>query len=196
MATRETIRDEIQRRLRDTTNAVWSVTDLNGFIDNAIKALYPYWYQRNTATTTAGAGPLQTMPSGARNLYAVGHQRAGSTRVRELRGWREGDGVALVPRTGIAGDTLVWSWTSGYDAPPDDTTTLTVPLDAEEVVIIRAQISALEAIVADRVSQERYLALAVREGSTDADVLGSLDALHASLSEHLQRAVPLPEVRR
>jgi len=185
----------LQNRLGDTTNAIWSNDELNTYIDGAIVGLYPSYYRRLVDATTAGAGPVQTLPSGARNLYMVGVQRTGSTRVRYLRRWAEGDGEAMVPKTGITGETLVWAWTAGWPAPSSDIEVLTIPSEAEEVVVIRAMVSALEKLLTDRVSAERFLAVQVRQGATEDDINSAIDALHISLRERLERTIPLPEIR-
>lgn len=196
MTSRDDLQAELELRLGDPSNSIWSTTELEGYLNFAIKGLYPSFYKRNVDTTTAGAGPLQTAPSGANNLYNIAHQRSGSTRARPLRVWTEGDGEAFIPRTGITGDTLVWSWTSGYDAPATGAEALTIPFEAEEIVVLRAQISALEAILADRVSTERFIALSVREGTTEDDIANTLDALHASLRQRLESSsMTLPEVK-
>lgn len=194
--TRTVVRTEVKSRLGDVANAVWSDDELNGFIDFAIRGLYPTFYQQKAATSTAVTGPIQTMPSGARNLTGVGLQRTGATRVRPIRGWTEGDGNAIVPKLGIEGETLVWSWTAGWDAPVSDTATLTIPTEAAEVIVLRSQLSAMEKLLSDRVSADKYLAAQVRQGATEDDIALSIDALHSSLRERLERALPLPEVHR
>src|SRR5690606_20749979 len=145
-------------------------------------------------TTTAGDGPLQTMPASARNLHFVGLQREGSTRVRRLRNWSEGDGEAHIPKTGISGDTIVWAWTEGWLAPSDDDAVIGLPPEAREVVVVRAHISALEQLLTDRAARERYMNISAREMVTDEDIIATMDALHLSLRERLERVRPLPEV--
>lgn len=195
MATRLTIRTELRQRLGDAGAAIWTDGELNGAIDYAIKGLYPHFYRLKVGKTTAGGGPLQTAPSGARNVYSLGLQRTGSTRVRPLRGWRPGDGEAFVPKTGIDGDSLVWCWTTGYDAPTTDGETLLIPVEAEEVVILRSHVSALEALLSDRLRTDKYHALHVRASISEDDIATTIDALHASLRERLQNVTPLPEVQ-
>lgn len=194
--TRALIRTEVEQRLGDVANAIWSDPELNGFIDYAIRGLYPTFYQQKVATTVAGAGPVQSAPAGARNLTGVGLQRTGATRVRPIRGWTEGTGEAIVPKLGIAGETLVWSWTQGWDAPAADGDALTFPTEAAEIVVLRSQLGAMEKLLSDRVSAEKYLSAQVRQGATEDDIALSIDALHSSLRERLERAVPLPEVHR
>ena len=193
MTTRADIRGNIESRLNDAANAIWTEAELNQYIDSAIKSLYPTYWKFQTDTTTAGAGPIQTAPSGARNIYFIGLQTATSTRVRLLRQWREGDGEAYVPKTGITGSTLVWAWTAPYDSPNDDVTSLACGVGCEEVIILRSCISALERVVNDRVKSNKYYALTVREGVTEQDIAVTLDALHASLEQRLKQAVPRPE---
>jgi hypothetical protein len=195
MTTRALLHSELENRLGDTANAVWLDAELDGFIDYAIKGLYPTFYQRQMAVTTAGVGPMQTMPTGARNLYMVGLQAVGSARVRVVRGWAEGSTTAFVGKTGITGATLVWGWTSGWDAPVSSGTALTIPLEAEEVVILRAHISALEKLLSDRVSQEKYFALNVRQAATEQEVADTIDGLQVSLRARIEHAIPLPEIR-
>lgn len=197
MTTRADIRTEVRNRLGDPSSVVWTDSTLNGLIDFTIRGLYPTFYLRKVATSVAGAGPIQTKPAGARNLYMVGHKRATSTRVRPVRGWVEGDTDAFVPKTGITGDTLVWAWTNGF-APPvgGDSQVLDLTQEAEEVVILRVQVGALEQLLSDRVSADKYLALHVRAAVTETDIADTLDALHASLREREDRALPLPEVQR
>lgn len=196
MNTRALIRSELARRLGDTGNSIWSTAELNGFIDAAILGLYPTFYQRKVDVTEALDGPVQPAPAGARNLYYVGLRRPSATRVRPMRGWIEGDGDAMVPKLGIAGMELLWAWTEGWNAPADDNEVLTIPSEATEVVLLRAQIAALEKLLSDRVSLEKYHAINVRQGTTEEDIGMTLDALHASLRERIERAVPLPEVQR
>lgn len=195
MATRATLLAELEARLADSTNVIWTEAELKGYIDHAISGLYPSFYRRRVATTIAAEGPMQTLPGDCRNLYMVGLQRAGSTRVRSMRRWAEGDGNALVPKTGIADQTLVWAWTSGWPAPATDAEVLGIPLEAQEVVVIRAQITALEKLLVDRVSAERFLAVQVRQGADEDDINQTIDALHISLRARLERTVPLPEVQ-
>lgn len=196
MATRTTVRSELANRLGDPSFVVWTTAELNGYIDNAIKGLYPSFYQRKVATSTAAAGPLQTPPAGARNIYLVGLQRTGSTRVRPLRQWAEGALQVFVPKTGITGDVLVWGWTEGWDSPASDTEVLGIPRESEEVVILRAQVVALEKLLTNSVSAEKYFATQVREAHTDEDISLAIDAIHSSLRERLATVVPLPEVRQ
>lgn len=195
MSTRLTLRTELRARLNDPTSGVWTDDDLNGYIEQAIKGLYPTYYLRETGEVIAGAGPLQTLPAGAKNLHYVGQQRVSSTRVRKVRGWSEGDGQVIIPKTGIAGDTIVVAWTTGFTAPSDDVTVLDLTPEAEEVVVLRSQIAALERILADRVKQEKFYSLSIREGVTEDDIERTLAALHDSVDARTSRAVPLPEVQ-
>lgn len=193
MSTRTLLRSELANRLGDASNAIWTTAELDGYLDYAIKGLYPTFFQRKVEETGAGNGPLQAMPNEARNLYMVGYQRVGSTRVRPLRGWSEGLGTAFIPKTGIAGGLLVWAWTAGWDAPANGTEILRIPVEAEEFVVLRAQVSALEKLLTDRTSTEKYLSLSLRQGVTEDDIATTIDAIHASLRERSERVVPLPE---
>jgi len=194
MATRATQRAELEQRLGDTTNDVWSDDDLNGYLNHAYKGLYPTFFLRKTDTTTAGAGPMQTPPTGARNIYFIGLIQAGATRVQKLRRWVEGDGEVMIPKLNINGLTLTWAWTAGWDEPATDGTTLTIPLEAEEFVIIRAHIAALEHLLTNRVKLDQYLSLALRQATTEDEIATTIDALHASLNERARGLLPLPQV--
>lgn len=196
MTTRDQLRSELATRLGDSAFAVWPSAELDGFLNYAIKGLYPSYYQRKVASTTTVAGPVQTAPTNARNLYLVGHQRQNTIRVRNLRGWADGGGTAYLPKALDAGDTLVWAWTTAYDAPATGAEQLVIPAEAEEVVVLRAQITALEKLLSDRVSVDKYHALQVRQGVTEDDIANTLDALHASLRDRLSGVLPLPEVIR
>lgn len=196
MTTRADIRSEVESRLGDTANAVWTENQLNGIIDHVIQGLYPTFYQREVAETTATAGPIQTMPADARNLHMLGHKRETSTRVRNLRKWIEGDGEAYIPRTGITGDTLVWAWTQGWSAPASDTEALSFPPEAVEVVVMRTMVAALEYLLTDRVSQEKFHAVQVREGGSENDIDMLISNLRDSINERVQRTLPLPEVQK
>lgn len=180
-------------RLQDLANATWPVGELNGYLSQAIKSLYPNFWLFKTATTVATDGPLQTNPTGGRNFYFIGLQRIGSTRVRLMRQWKEGDTSTYIPKTGITGQTLVWAWTTGFTPPAGDGTTLDIPDSAEEIVVLRTQITALERILTTRVESAKYFALTVREGVTEQDVLNTLDALHASVANRLENAIKRPE---
>lgn len=193
MATRQTIREEVERRLGDTTNVVWTDADLNGYIDNVIRGLYPTFFRFDAATTTAGAGPLQNLPSGARNVYAIAVQMTNSARPIPVSGWTEGSTAAFIPVTGITGATIVWSWTKGFTAPAADGTTLDLNAEVEEFVILRTHLTALEHLLGSRVKQDKYFALNLRQAVTEADIATLIDALHASLDERMQRAIPLPQ---
>lgn len=195
MATRATLLADLDDRLGDGSNTIWTANEKKSYIDNAIEGLYPTFFRRRVATTTAGDGPVQTLPADCRNLYMVGLQRAGSTRVRSMRRWTEGDGVAVVPKTGIAAETLVWAWTSGWSAPTADDEVLTLPVEARDFVLMRAMVSALENLLINRVAQERFLAVQVRQGATEDDINSTIDALHISLRERREGSVPLPEIQ-
>lgn len=194
MSTRSTYRNELRQRLGDTTAEIFEDGDLNDFLDGAVESLYPTYFQRNVDQTVAGAGPIQTAPTGARNIYYLGLKRTGSNRVRSVRNWREGDGEAYVPKTEITGQVLVWAWTSGWEAPDQDGDAYTFPVEAHELVILRAHVSALEALLSNRVKVEKYHALNVRPGITEDDILSTLEALHASIRERTERTLPLPTV--
>lgn len=197
MATRQTVREELRRRLGDVAIVVWSDAELNGFIDNGISGLYPTYYRRVQATTTAGAGPIQTFPvatPAVRNVYKIAIQYPSSTRVHSMMGWTEGDTGAFLPVGGITGATLVWSWTKGFTVPTLDATVLDVTPEAEEVLILRTQITAMENLLSDRVKTDKFFALNIRQGVTEQDIAIILDALHSSLNKRQERAIPLPEV--
>lgn len=196
MATRSTLATEISTRLGDAANAIWPLAEVKSYVDYSIKSLYPSFYLRKVGTTSVAAGLVQTAPAGAKNLYLIGHNRQGTVRVRNLRGWAEGDGTAFIPKQLDAGDSLVWAWTEGWDAPAADGTALTIPFQAEEVIVIRSQIAALERLLSDRVSAEKYFALQVRQSVTEEDLATSIDALQGSLRDRLANVLPLPEVVR
>ena len=193
MTTRNDLRTLLEQRTTDTANAVWSQTEWDGFLDTAIDGLYPTWFKTMTGTTTAGAGPIQTMPSGAQDLYYVGVQTPTSNRVRVMRGWQEGNGDAVIPKVGIAGYTLVWAWTAPYTKPANGSATLSIPSELEEVVILRAHIAALENLLTDRVKKQAYLSVTVREGASEQEIMLLLNALHDSLDERVAKALPRPE---
>jgi hypothetical protein len=193
-ATRNSLLADLNNRLGTTTP--WTEGERFAFIDHAIEGLYPSFYRFKTQTTVADDGPLQTLPAGARNLHFVGLQRTGSTRVRKLRGWSEGDGNAYIPKTGISGETLVWAWTEGWSAPTNSDEVIGIPKEAREVVVLRAHISALEHLLTDRMARERYLSINAREMVSDEDIAATIDILHLSLRERLERVRPLPEVNQ
>lgn len=191
-----TVRSDLVGRasqlLGDSGNAIFTTTEMNKYFTGAVKSLYPTYWKYETATTTAGAGPLQTMPSGARNLYYIGEQKATATRVRLIRQWKEGTTTTFVPKVNITGETLVWAWTAGFTDPADDVTTLDMNAECEEVVVTKMCISAMERIASSRTEQLKYFALTVREGVTEQDVIAILDAYHATLDNLLKQAVPRP----
>lgn len=193
MTLRSDIRTEVRNRLHEPTAVIWTDAELNGYIAQAIKSLYPNFWLFKTATSTATDGPLQTNPTGGRNFYFIGLQRPGSTRVRLMRQWKEGDTSTYIPKTGIADQLLVWAWTAGFTAPTGDVTALDIPQEAEEVVVLRAQITALETVLSSRTKSESFFALTVREGVTEQDIVNTLDALHASLSNRLENAIKRPD---
>jgi hypothetical protein len=169
---------------------------LNGFIDDAIEGLYPSFYKRNVQATTAGVGPSQPLPAGARNLYMVGLQRVGSNRVRPLRNWVEGQSTAMIPKSNIAGATLVWAWTSGWTAPATDLVTMDILPEAREVLLLRAEIAAFEELLSGKLQAGGYGAVQLRQMITEDEVVNALQAKHASLQDRLDRVIPLPEVLR
>jgi hypothetical protein len=197
--TRALLRTGLELRLDDVANTIWSDTELNSFIDGAIVALYPtFWRSYTDTTTPASDGPITPMPAGASNLYFVGIQRTGSTRVRKIRGWTEGQAEAHLPKTDITGLTLVWSWTKGWDAPATDVESIDLPAQAQEVVLLRAHISALEFLLTQRLQTQKFHALQVRAQVSEQDIVAALEALHASLRERTERQLelmPLPEIQ-
>lgn len=193
MSSRNTLALEVAQRLGDVAHGVWSLADLQSYTDFAIKSLYPTYFRYKVAMTTATVGPLQATPDGCSNLHAVGLQADGSTRVRRLRNWQEGDGNAYITKTGIDGDTLVWSWTAGWDAPDDGDEPLSVPWEAEDVIVMRAEVKALERLLNDRVSLERYFSLNVRQVSSEADIADAIDGLRNGINDAVDKALPLPD---
>ena len=202
MTVRSTLVTDASQRLGDSGNSVFTVAELRVYFNNAVSSLYPTFFRYEASTTTAGNGPIQTMPSldglGAslalpcRNLYYIGESKSTSVRVRLLRQWKEGDGCAFIPKTGISGETLVWAWTTGFTDPADDVTPLNLTPEAEDVVVIKMCISALERIASNRVELLKYFALTTREGVTEQDVIQALDAFHASLDDRIKAAIPRP----
>lgn len=193
MTLRSDLRADINYRLGDIGATIFTATEVNKYIDKAIKSLYPTYFLYKTNTIVATDGPLQTTPAGAKNIYYVGLKKVTSTRVRLVRQWREGADQVFIPKTGITGETLVFAWTAGFNSPADDVTTLDLNPECEEVVILRSMISCLERITSSRVETAKYFSMTVREGVTEADLTATLDALHASLEQRLKQAVPRPE---
>lgn len=197
MATRLNVRIEVKNRLGDPANAIWSDAELNGYIGGAVSSLYPTYYLRAQGTTTASAGPVQTLPAGARNIYAVDCQLVGSTRTRALLEWSEGSGTAVLPVSGIAGATLIWSWTKGFTIPGDDVTVLDTPQEAEEHVVVKTHLTALERLLSSRTHMENYRVLqTTREGVTENDVSATIRALRDELALLAAKAIPLPRIRK
>src|SRR6185437_1838410 len=114
MTLRSDLVTDASQRLGDSGNAIFTVAEMQKYFDKAVKSLYPTYWRYQTGTTVAGNGPLQTMPSGARDLYYIGEQKVSSTRVRLIRQWKEGVGSAFIPKVNIIGETLVWAWTTGF----------------------------------------------------------------------------------
>lgn len=193
MATLASLKTDLNSRLSDAANTVWTDAEKVLFVSDAVASLYPNFFLLKSGTTTAGAGPIQTVPSGAVNLYYVGVQGPTSTRVRTIRGWQEGNGDCIVPKVNITGQTLVWAWTEPHEVPASTATTLTVPIQGLEVARLRAEISAYENVLADRTKSQKYFAVQVREGVTENELVAQLDALHASVDSRLEKQKPLPE---
>lgn len=194
MSTLTTLNSELKNRLQDAAHAVWTDAELLGYLEQAVKSLYPHWYLFANGTTTATIGPLQTAPAGARNLHYIGLNNGTSNRARVIRGWQEGSGQAIVPKLNITGQTLIWAWTVPHAADAaSPATTLTIPAQAEEVVVLRAQITALERVLTDRVKKAKYFAQQVREGVTESEIATTLDALHASVDTRMKDAPGPPQ---
>lgn len=192
MTTRDQLSAKVGYRLADVAQAVFTATEVNGYLDQAISSLYPTWFQYKTATTNATDGPLQAMPATCRNLYYIGEQKTGSKRVRLIRQWKEGTGSSFIPKVDISGETLVWAWTTGFTVPSAGSDTLDLTPETEEIVVIRACISCLERVSSSKVELAKYFALTVREGVTENDVIAALDALHTTYDNMVKAAVPRP----
>ena len=193
MPSRNDLRADLRFRLNEPVASVWTDAELDSYLDHAMGSLYPHWYVFKTGTTTAGPGPEQTMPDGCRNLYYVGVKKDTSTRVRTIRGWHEGDGVAFIPKVNIDGDELSWAWTLPHEVPVFDDHDVTVPTQGIEVVVLRAQVTALERVLTNKVKNQLYFAVQVREGVTENDLVNALDALHASIDARMKDAPQPPE---
>ncbi len=194
MATRATLLTDLRNRLGEASASIWTDAELNIYLDQAIQSLYPHWYLFKVGTTTATIGPLQTMPSGAKNIHYVALKKdATSNRARVIRGWHEGDTNAVVPKLNITDQTLVWSWTIPHTKPAASGDTLTIPTQAEEVVVLRAQVTSLEKVITSKVKAAKYFATQVREGVTENDIGAALDALHASIEARMKDAPGPPE---
>lgn len=197
MATRQTIREEVERRLGDTANAIWTDAELNGLIDQCIGGLYPLYFRYDQSTTTAGTGPTQPLPAGAKNIYAVDIQLAGSARTRAVLEWSEGATTAVLPVSGITGATLIWSWTKGFTVPAADGTTLDLSPEAEKYVVVNTHLSAMEKLLSSRTHLENYRILqTIREGVSAQDITTLVNDLRVSLESLAARAIPRPEPRR
>lgn len=180
------------QRLGDVSLAIFTAGELDAYVTNAVGSLYPTYWNFAVGTTTAGSGPLQTMPATCRNIYYIGEQKPTSTRVRMIRQWKEGVSTTFVPKVNITGETLVWAWTTGFAVGATRTTPFSLNDECTEVVILRTCISALERIASSRVELAKYFALTVREGVTEQDIISILDAYHASLDARIKQALPRP----
>jgi hypothetical protein len=196
MATINTILAKVETKLNDSGNAVWDAPTLTDFIKTALTGLYPYYYRSLVDTTTAVAGCVQTMPSGAKNLYRIQLLKTSGRRARNLRHWSEGATTAIIQIANATGGTLLWAWTDGWEVPAtDDTAIPELPNEAEEAIIIKACIMALEQLLTDQEKAQVYYAVQVRQGRTEQDIALTLDTLHASLERKFKAALPLPEKR-
>lgn len=197
-------RADLRNELKDAHlgSTYWSDTKLNYYIATAIGGLYPTWWKRKVGTTTAGAGPLQTKPTSASNIYEIAiHDAAAPGRPRWLRGWSEGATDAYIPVTqlgagAITGKTLVWSYTTGWDIPGDDVTGVDLTNEAKEVVILKAKEMALQSLLTDHLIQEKYLAQQVRPLINEQEIMSAIDSIHQALQMKAQLAMKLPEVQR
>jgi len=194
MATLTAVIADVRSRLKDAASPqVFTTAELTTFIADAVTGLYPALYTYKVGTTTASAGPLQQNPVGGLQFYAVSVQNVGSTRARPIRGWHEGAGQSFIPKTNISGQTLVWAWSAPFAAPIAGPDELEVPLWGLELVKIRAEITALEQILTNRVKNQKYFASSVREGVTEQEIDTTLNALHASMEARIKHVVPLPQ---
>lgn len=191
--TRALLVEQLQARVGVAT---WSEPELASFVNSAIRSLFPSFWKLKVAETLASEGPLQAVPSGCSHIYQLGVKRPTSTRVRSVRGWTEGTPDTLVPKTGIDGHTLVWSWVAGWDAPDEDDDDIDLPMEAEEVVLLRAHVSCLQALLTGRLQSDRYNALFVRQQISESDINDTIDSLQASIRARIDTAMPLPEIRR
>jgi hypothetical protein len=201
MATRTELRAALRLRLGDPAPGdTWSDAALNSLLDYAVEGLYPSFYRRRTIYIAGTTGEFEALPAGVRNLYSVRVKREGGNQYRPLRGWTE-DSVAgelFLGRHFPAGSNPIFSvnYTEGWTKPGNDSTNIPLHNEALEVVLLRAHIGAIESMLTGRVLHgEKYHAIQVRQQITEEEVLGTLEALHASLRERLDRAVPLPEVQ-
>ena len=192
MATLTTLLSDLNARMNDGANIIWEAAEKVLFISDAVRSLYPAFFQFTTATTIAGAGPLQPMPLGAVHLHYVGLSTPTSNRARLMRGWQEGNGQAVIPKLNISGLTLIWSWTAPHVCPTDVTATLTCPDAALDIVRLRSEISAFENILGDRTKNVNYFAQQVREGVTEAEIVSHLNELHFSVDSRLKGLPPIP----
>jgi len=192
--TRLTLRNELlTSHLNGAT--YWTSAMLDDFVENAIGSLYPTWYQRKVATSVGVSGPIQNLPSGARNLYeVVVHEATG--RPRFLRGWTEGATTAYVPTSDLTGKTIVWAWTAGFTVPTDDTTPLDITPESRMPVLLKAKMQALESLLTTRVLSDAFLAQQIRRDVNEGEIVEAINSADATLRELAQAAVKLPEVRR
>lgn len=192
--TRANLRAELRRRLNDTAGAIWADDELTGFLNHSVKSLFPTYFQRKTGSTLAGPGPDQMLPGGCRNLYYVGLQRLEATRIRPIRGWIEGDGVVIVPKLNISGFTLHFGWTEGWDEPASDSELIPIPTEAVETLVLRANVLAMEKLLASRTHFESFRSLlGQQEGVTENEINASISSLKDSIIRFQERAIPLPE---
>jgi len=192
MATLASLKADLNTRLNDAANTIWPDAEKVLFVSDAVGSLFPNFFKAKTGTSTASAGPVQTGPTGVINIHYIGVQSASATRVRVIRGWSEGYGDAIVPKVNILGQTLVWGWSEAYAVPASTSTALEVPAPGLEVARLRAEISAFEQVLGSRTKTQKYLAVQVREGVSESEMVAHLDALHASVESRLKLQPPLP----
>lgn len=195
-----TTRTSLRTELKDSRVGSTAFTDaqLNYFIDTAIQGLYPVYYKLYVDTTTAAGTVIETAPSGCVNIHEILVQ---GPRPRRLRGWREGQGEAFVPAYAIgdgtpAGGTLIWHWTTGWDAPASDGAAIDIPNEAREYVLLKAHMMCLQNLLTSRLETDKFFAIQVRQAITEDELLAAIDSIQRQLDTKAQQAKPLPKVEQ
>lgn len=195
MATVNTLLTSLRTRLNDSGDIIWTAAEKTDAVQTALKGLYPYWWAPQVTSGVAVAGNMQTLPAGVSRLYGIYRKSAASNRSRPLRNWQEGQGTVMLSQSNLTGDILIYCWTAGFN-PALVTDPITgLPLEAEEAALLKAEITLIERLLADKTRTAKYFAQQVREGTTENELVAQLDTMHASLDRLQKAAIPLPHRR-
>ena len=205
MTTLADLETQVSRDLRDTTNAVFSVAEVDDLINQGISALASFYPKQVVQTIgTVSAGVYSYSASAFTRIYRIDiYSSAGSYKSTldgyiggsPNTGWEQHGQVVYLPPlvTFTAGDTLRAFGYGGYIQIAASSNSTDLDTDAIWAVRVFAQVEAFERLLADRATFQQWQA---SPGNTDVTAMALASLARSARARWLGEQQRLRRLRK